>query len=180
MSLSAVGAEAARNSACPDPPPERPERLSWGKACAALFSLAMIGATLSPIVENWRQEPKDDFPLSYYPMFSQKRSEQYLVNYIVGFDARGNRYVIPHQFAGSGGFNQTRRQLNRVVREKRADELCRAIAARVAREEKPPYTEIVSVQIVTGTYRFADYFGGTKTPLTERVRAAAPVERGKP
>jgi hypothetical protein len=114
-------------------------------------------------------------------MFSAKRGETYQVNYIVGFDAGGERHVIPHKFAGTGGgFNQTRRQINRVVREKRADDLCRSIAEKVAREEKPPYDRIVTVQIVSGTFRFDDYFRGDKTPISERVRASAPVERGGP
>jgi hypothetical protein len=158
---------------------DRRGRLPWAKGFAGVFSVLMIGATLSPVVENWREDPKDNFPLSYYPMFSAKRSENYQVNYIVGLDTQGNRHLISHKFAGSGGFNQTRRQINKVVREKQADELCRSIAAKVARQEKSPYAEIVTVQIVTGTYRFADYFAGNKTPLSERVRASCPVPRGE-
>ena len=142
------------------------------KGFASLFSLLLSGLTLAPIAQNWRPEPRDSFPFSYYPMFSQKRGDEYQVNYIVGLDGQGNRHLISHKFAGEGGFNQTRRQINRQVREKKAAELCRSVAAKVARAVRPPYTEIVTVQIVTGSYRFADYFAGNKIPVSERVRAS--------
>jgi hypothetical protein len=154
-------------------------RLHRGKAFAGLFSVLLIVATLAPVAENWRSEPKDSFPLSYYPMFSAKRGETYQVNYIVGLDAKGNRHLIPHKFAGTGGgFNQTRRQINRYVDEKRGDELARSIAAALAREKKPPYSEIVTVRIVRGRFRFDDYFHGNKTPISESVRGSARVKRG--
>lgn len=162
----------------PTLPPSRPP--ARGKALAGVFGVAMLAATLSPIVQNWRAEPKDSFPLSYYPMFSQKRSETYQVNYLVGLDAAGNRHVVPHKFAGSGGFNQTRRQINKVVREKRAGDLCRAVAERLGKEKRPPFSEIVTVRIVSGTFGVDDYFAGNKTPLKESVRATAKVPRGAP
>jgi hypothetical protein len=142
------------------------------KGFASLFSLLLIGLTLAPIAQNWRPEPQDSFPFSYYPMFSQKRGDEYRVNYIVGLDGQGNRHLISHKFAGEGGFNQTRRQINRQVREKKAAELCRSVAAKVARVVRPPYTEIVTVNIVRGSYRFADYFAGNKIPVSERVQAS--------
>jgi hypothetical protein len=157
---------------------ERPGRAPWAKGLAALFSVLMIGATLAPVAENWRAEPRDSFPLSYYPMFSAKRSEKYVVHYLVGRDAEGNRHRIPHKFAGSGGFNQTRRQINKLVREKKAADLCHAVAEKVARADTSPFTEIVTVEVVTGSYRFDDYFAGKKSPLSERVRASCAVQRG--
>jgi predicted DCC family thiol-disulfide oxidoreductase YuxK len=145
------------------------------KGFASVFSLLLSGATLAPIAQNWRPEPKDGFPFSYYPMFSQKRGDLYRVNYIVGLDTQGNRHLISHKLAGEGGFNQTRRQINRYVRQGTAEELCRSVAARVGRRNKPPYTEIVTVNIVRGAYRFDDYFAGNKAPVSERVRASCPA-----
>jgi len=155
-------------------------RSGWSlreKGFASLFSLLLCGATLASIAQNWRPQPQDSFPFSYYPMFSQKRGDTYQVNYIVGLDAQGNRHLISHEVAGKGGFNQTRRQINKYIREKKAAELCRSVAARVGRGSEPPYPEIVTVQIVTGSYRFADYFAGNKTPLSERVRASCQTAR---
>jgi hypothetical protein len=147
-----------------------------GKPLAIGFSLAMIGAVLWPIIENWRKESKDDFPLSYYPMFSAKRSKRSKVTYLVGRDAQGQRSVIDYKFAGRGGMNQVRRQIRRLVAQGQADKLCRSVAANVARTQNGSLNDIVTVQIVTGNYRLDDYFSGNKHPLSETVHAECQVE----
>ena len=148
------------------------------KATAGIFGVAMIVATLSPVVENWRAEPKDNFPLSYYPMFSAKRGEAYTVHYLVGLDAADQRHVISHKMAGKGGFNSTRRQINKMVRESKSKELCRTVAAKVATSKDPALAAVTTVQVVTGSYRFDDYFHGNKAAINERVRATFKVDRG--
>ena len=39
--------------------------MAQGKALPTLLSIAICAALLWPISENWRESPKDDFPLSY-------------------------------------------------------------------------------------------------------------------
>src|SRR5262245_12792789 len=102
--------------------------LSRGKRLAVLASMAMIGAVLWPIQENWRKDPRDSFPLSYYPMFSAKRKPIESFNYLVGHDAKGKRYLIRHSFAGHGGLNAVRRQINKKVREDRAEDIAQMVA----------------------------------------------------
>jgi hypothetical protein len=153
----------------------RSRRLLWAKGSAGLLGLLLLGATVAPVAQNWQPEPKDSFPFSFYPMFSQKRGEIYRVHYMVGLDGQGNRHLIPHTFFGDGGFNQDRRQINRLVRKDKADTLCRAVAREVAQDTLPPYTRIEQVRIVTGAFRFSDYFGGNKAPLGERVRASCRI-----
>jgi hypothetical protein len=155
-----------------------------GKGFAGLLGLLLLGATLAPIAQNWQAEPKDSFPFSYYPMFSQKRGDVYKVDYIVGLDAQGGRHMIPYTFAGRGGFNQTRRQIHKLIQGQMADTLCRAVATHVrddddddAAEGGASYSSVVTVQIVTGAFRFADYFGGNKTPVEESVHAACSIVR---
>jgi hypothetical protein len=84
---------------------DRSKRVHLHKAFAALLGCLLMGAVLAPIVQNWRASPKDNFPISYYPMFPGKGGDMYVVNYILGVDGQGNRQLIPYQFAGSGGFN---------------------------------------------------------------------------
>jgi len=158
---------------------DRSKHVHLQKAFAALLGCLLMGAVLSPIVQNWRAIPKDNFPLSYYPMFSEKRGAIYIVSYLVGLDGEGNRQLIPHQFAGTGGFNQTRRQINKLEREGKSDVLCRAVAGKLARKAVSPYNGIVTIRVVTGRFRFADYFAGKKAPLNERVRASCQVVRGE-
>jgi len=157
----------------------RLRRFLGDKGLASLFSIVMICTVLSPILENWRSKPKDSFPLSYFPMFSRKRSETVRVTYVVGFNARGERHLIPHRFAGTGGFNQVRKQISKVARKGDADKQCEAIVERIALRRNAPFADLVSVQIVTGEYKLADYFAADKKPLQESVHAACEVERSK-
>lgn len=156
-------------------------RPAAGRMFAAGFSLLLVGATLSPVAEHCREKPKDDFPLSYYPMFTERRSETEKVVYLKGVDVRGNGRPISYKYAGSGGLNQVRRQIRRVVRRGRAEGLCRAVAAEVARRDKSSLADVVEVQVVTGEYHLADYFTGkSTTPVSEVVHDSARVERGRP
>src|SRR5437773_2327725 len=96
-------------------PPEATSGLNGGKRVAFLSSLVMIGAVLWPVQQNWRKPPHDSFPLSYYPMFSAKREAIETFHYLVGRDAEGKRYLIPHSFASAGGLNAARRQINKLI-----------------------------------------------------------------
>jgi hypothetical protein len=151
------------------------------KRFAAGFSAVLICAVLSPVQENFRAKPRDSFPLSYFPMFTAKRDGQYQLNYIVGITAQGERLVIPYNYAGVGGFNQVRRQINRRVSKGKAEKLCQSVAKRlakkVAQKKNHPLAGVVTVQILTGRYRFDDYFAGNKTPLSEKMRSSCAVPR---
>lgn len=149
------------------------------KALAGAFGFLLLVATLAPIAQNFRPKPQDSFPFSYYPMFSAKRGDAYVVNYMVGLDGRGNRHTIPFWFAGSGGHNQTRRQIDRLVREGKAATLCQTVADKVGVASKPLYSHLVVVRVLTGEFRFDDYFNGNKKPLKERMRASCQVERAE-
>ncbi|NOK59665.1 MAG: hypothetical protein GFH27_549285n189 [Chloroflexi bacterium AL-W] len=142
-----------------------------GKWLAGGFSLAMIGAVLWPLVENWREKPQDNFPLSYYPMFSAKRSKKAKVSYLVGYDSQGQRHILSYKLAGSGGMNQVRRQIRFLVKHGYAEKLCHDVAERVAQQQTGILADIVRVQVVTGTYRLDTYFHGDRQPLSEQVHA---------
>src|SRR5262245_2109569 len=137
----------------------------------------MIGAALWPVQQNWRRDPRDSFPLSYYPMFSAKRRPIETFNYLVGRDAKGKRYLIRHSFAGHGGLNSARRQINRMVREDRADDVAHMVATNLTTREQGKWSKIVSVDVVTGRYKVDDWFHGRKEPVSEKIKASCPVER---
>lgn len=148
-----------------------------GKWTAGGFSVLMVCAVLWPVAQNWREQRRDGFPLSYYPMFTARRSATVKVTHLIGVDAAGRRYQIPYTYAGSGGLNQVRRQINRVVREGRAGVLCDLVAARIAVQQTGPLTEVTRVQLVIGKYRLADYFAGETSPVSESVLASSEVGR---
>jgi len=59
------------------------------------ISILCMLVIASPILENWKDEPKDDFPLSYYPMFSKIRGETTIVSYLYGGDK--DKIFTPYQ-----------------------------------------------------------------------------------
>jgi hypothetical protein len=156
-------------------PSDRPERTT-GKWLAGAFSIAVLVVVASPVVENWRWPPRDDFPLSYYRMFSEDRADAQRLTYLVGLDEQGGRYLIPYPLAGAGGMNQVRRQINKLVDQGQAPGLCRSVAARVARAGSR-MAQVRTVEVTTGTFRMSGYFTGRQVPTTENVRARCSVER---
>lgn len=148
-----------------------------GKWLAGGASALTLVAVLRPILQNWREGPKDSFPLSYYPMFTAKRSGSFRVTYLIGVDPAGGRHQIPYTYAGTGGLNQVRRQINRAVREGRSEALCELVAASVARQEEATLAYVVRVHLVIGKYRLADYFAGETRPVSEHILASSEVRR---
>jgi hypothetical protein len=147
------------------------------KRRASAVALLLVAALLRPIAENRRRSPTDSFPFSYYPMFSRRRAERARVIYLVGVDAGGRSCLLPHACAGSGGFNQVRRQINRAVREGRADALCASVAASPVLTQTAAFADVVEVRVVAGDFCLTDYVPGNARPLAERVRAAHQVRR---
>jgi len=150
---------------------------TFARRRAAIFSLVVVLVVLSPILQNWHPEATDNFPLSYYPMFSYERPDLERLNYLVGLDADGRRFRIPYTQAGSGGMNQVRRQINTRVSRNQSDVLCRSVSQRIARSRLAYYAGIQTVQVVTGDYDLDEFFTGSRSPRSEQVRASCPVQR---
>src|SRR5215207_9043175 len=148
----------------------RPSR----KWIAGAISIVLMVAVMSPVLENWKKDPQDDFPLSYYPMFSFEKSDRQRVTYLVAHDSGGRRFLLPYRFAGQGGMNQVRRQMNKLVDRGQASRLCRNVATRVARSGDLP-RDLVNIQIVTGTFLMTEFFAGNRVPVSERMRSHCPV-----
>ncbi len=152
-----------------------------GKAFATGFSVLMLVAVLSPLIEHTREIPRDNFPLSYYPMFSARRIGEAEVTYLQGIDALGAGRPLSYELSGPGGLNQSRRQIRRIVQDGRADVLCRDVAKKVALSGKKSLAEVVEVRIVSGRFDLASYFSRvSREPISEEIHASAQVERGRP
>ena len=143
-----------------------------------ICTLLLLGAILAPITENWQAKPKDDFPLSYYPMFSYKRGETYSLRYVVGYDANGERYKIPYKVIGTGGFNQVRRQINKRSKRGEGEVLLTQVADRIVGYDKKPYSDLVQLKLVKGTYHFDTYFlTDDKSPIKEKIISEKKIDR---
>ena len=138
-----------------------------------IVSIVMLVLVALPVKENWAEKPRDDFPLSYYPMFSQVHDDTQRETYVLGITDDGERLFIPYRgYWGAGGGNQARKQLRRNARNDPAG------AEKIARRGDPAFADVVEVRVVTGRWSISKYFGeGDRTPLAERVHATATVSR---
>lgn len=146
---------------------------------AAAFSVALALVVAMPVSENLRSTPTDDFPLSYYPMFSADRQDRHAVTHVVAIDEDGEARTVPYRLLGSGGFNQVRRQLRKRVRTD-ADAVC-VDAARTLVDKGRRWEEARTLVVQTGTYRLSTYFTMDRTPLDLEVHASCGVlDAGEP
>lgn len=128
-----------------------------------------------PALENLKEKPKDSFPLSYYPMFTTFRPPEYAVSHPAAADINNKIYNLPFTIAGSGGFNQTRRQISRSVRDGNAQLLSDSIAARIPLMNLQTDAPLRSVAIITSVFNLEAYYQGDKKPLKRIVRSVSKV-----
>ena len=140
------------------------------KAYASIVCLLLSLAVLSPVRRHWNPVVSDSFPLSWYPMFRLERPEIEPMAYVVGRSRDGEVRLLPYTYWASGGFNQGRTQLNRIVSQGRArvEVLCAQIAQTAAARASDD--DLVEIAILMGEFDRDRYFGeGISVP--ERVRA---------
>lgn len=124
------------------------------RALAAVTSLALVGATLWPLV----REPYDDgFPLSTYPMFAARRQTVQTYRYALGEMAGGGRRTLRPDLLGTGEVLQALRVVDRAFAGGRDGlaRLCDQIAARVAADAE--LSDIAAIRLVSGTHDAVEY-----------------------
>lgn len=146
------------------------------KALTYLAAGALVAAVLAPLRQNRRPDPRDGFPLSYYPMFSARRKRTGTVVHLEAVDTGGRHRPLDYHCAGTGGFNQVRRQIARTVRDGRAQDLADQVAARLT--TRPGADDLREVRVVSSRFAYADFFAGRREPEHQRVHATAAVPRG--
>jgi hypothetical protein len=124
------------------------------RAAAILVSIALIGATLSPLA---RKPADDGFPLSTYPMFAWARPTQLTASYALGVTAGGGRRYLSPALVGSGEVLQARAIIEAAVARRGPGlvALCQQIASRVA--SRGSYSEVTAIRIVTGTHDAVEF-----------------------
>lgn len=152
----------------------------YQKAIAIAVSLLTVVLLLVPIRHNWSAKPIDDFPLSYYPMFTAKRDATTVVHHAVGVTETGKQINIPGHYAGKGGMNAVRRQMRKMYRDQRADALAKLVAARLTGSRFAEKHQIVRVEIVKSKYEITPYFDGQTEPTSRKIAAAVNLEERAP
>jgi len=161
-------------------PSTLPVRRPWtGKLVAAFFSVAVLGAMLSAVAQNWQAQPRDSFPLSYFPMFTAERNDLHTEHYVVGWDAQGNRWAVHYNDIAPGG-SLVRIRIDTVftmVRRGQSAQLCQDVSRRIVERNRPALRSLVRLEVVTGTFGLSEYLRGQKAPQSETVRATCTIER---
>nr|MBA3282298.1 hypothetical protein [Acidimicrobiia bacterium] len=129
---------------------------------AVAVSVALVAAVLGPLRQQGRVRPRDGFPLSYYPMFSARRTGQLTVTHLVGVDTCRVSRPLCSSLHGAGGMNQQRKQLRRLARRSHGERVVTRVAARIA--ARADHDDLVEVRLVTGTYDTEAWFRGDHEP----------------
>ena len=139
---------------------------------AVVLSLLFGAAVLSPL---FRSPPRDSYPLSNYPMFSQRIDAENDVRTAVGFTGDGERELLsPRLISDSDEVMQAVQDVGDAVAAGTTAELCTAIAGRVAGSGR---TELMTVAVVTERHDSVAYFRGAEDPLATTVHAECAVPR---
>jgi len=149
------------------------------KIIIAFISIFCMLVIASPILENWKDEPKDDFPLSYYPLFLKKRGEKTVVSYLYGADKDKNYYTIPNYYVIPGvGFNSARKQISRIIINNQALELCEFTAKVLRIIDEEPFNKISHLAVVSSRVNIEDFMnkeGNNFRPKENRLHAECRV-----
>lgn len=146
-----------------------------GMITALFTSVLVLSVSLFPIFQNFKSSPQDDFPLSYYPMFTKKRKQDTKVIHPIGVTRAGAKINLHYQVVADGGMNQVRRQINKQVRNQQAQQLCNHVAQMIDLHSPELHEPLVGVQIVSDRYNLAAYFAGERSPMKRNIEATAPV-----
>ena len=134
-----------------------------------IFSGLMLFLVWWPVQENWHQPPVDNFPLSYYPMFSFERKEFAHVTHPIGYTQDQKRITIPLEYIGVGGMNTVRKQLRKIIHldEEHRKQYCLSILQKINESGDQQLQQIREIRLITGIYYIADYYQGQKLPRSE-------------
>lgn len=135
-----------------------------------------LGLVLLSIWPVFRVPPVDSYPLSTYPMFSQRRGQPRLYRMLT-LDERGTPAPLAPKLVANSEALQAAATIRRAVEGgKRAQKaLCSEVAARVSRD--PELSHVRRLQIQSVQYDPIEYFAGERVPLEARTLHSCRVRR---
>lgn len=138
-----------------------------------MLSAVLLSAVAWPA---FRDPARDGFPLSTYPMFSQRRGRVHEVVSARAVAADGGAVLVPPALIANAETMQAIRTLSRALRagDREANALCSAIAERLARAGET-WRRAVRVELITERVDAIDYLAGHARAEPLRVHARCPV-----
>jgi hypothetical protein len=141
---------------------------------AYLISALLLGVVVAP---GFRDPSADGFPLSTYPMFSQRRGRVHEIASARAVAADGSETRVPPSYVANAETMQAVRTLSSAVRAgpDAALALCRTIAGRLPGAGESALNEAVRVELVSERVDAVAYLAGERAPLSRTVHASCPV-----
>ncbi len=132
-----------------------------------VLGTAVVGIVAWPALHL---HPRDDFPLSTYPMFTARRGRIASVNVVVGRDRTGKVVRLdPTLIADTDEVMLAAETVTASIIEGHADDLCGDVAERI----DPSKIDVVEVR--TEQYDTVDWLHGDREPRQFEVRARCEV-----
>src|SRR6476646_36389 len=141
--------------------------MMWRRWAWAAVAVAIVGVGVVPFALD-----RDSFPLSTFPMFAADIARTQSVDTAVAVDAAGGVIrLTPAEIGGTTVVNQAASVVTTAIVGGRADDLCAAIAGRLAGDR----SGLAAVEVVTERYDAVHWFDGDRTPIDRQVHARCPV-----
>jgi hypothetical protein len=136
-----------------------------------IVTLLVVAAMVSPALAR---PPRDDFPLSTYPMFAVDRGPVSSIATAVGWTADGDRVRLsPRLLAGADEPILAVRTARVAISDGAADDWCAEVATRVAAAGSR--AEVERIEVVVETHESARSAGANGEPLAVESHAECPV-----
>lgn len=127
----------------------------------------------------FREPPRDDFPLSNYPMFSERKDPRVNIQQVVARDEAGQETILPPRFVANEEVMQAAATLRRAMHAgpDALAALCAQIADRVAGSSETALRSAGEVLIFSRRVHAVRYFEGDTRPEHEELLGRCEVRR---
>lgn len=150
----------------------------------AVAYVATLGLALVLVSPALAEKPKDSFPLSTFPMFSEGRKDGTVtVDHALALDEAGRETPIPPRIVGSDEVLQARATIGRAIKKgaKESKDLCAKIAARAATNDDFATARTIELRTtrVDAVAWFSAEEGARPEPISMKRHASCRVERAQ-
>ncbi len=127
----------------------------------------------------FRSPPRDDFPLSNYPMFSEKKDPRVTIQQVVARGEGAAEIVLGPAFVANEEVMQAAATIRRAMGAGAAglETLCTDIAARVSASRDSELAAVREVLILSRQFHAVKYFSGDTIPEHEESLVRCEVLR---
>ena len=127
----------------------------------------------------FRSPPRDDFPFSNYPMFSERKDPGVTIQQVVALSEHGRRIVLPPTFVANEEVMQAAATIRRAMSAGPAglQNLCTEIAARVKQSDQADLQGATEVLILSQRFHAVKYFSESRQPEREETLVQCGVSR---